>query len=90
METVDSGAAQTQLPRLLERVERGEIITITRHGKPVARLVPVAPTARRPGIDEAIEAMRAFQDQEAPILSNDLAIRDLIDEGGGSNQGYCH
>lgn len=33
--------AKTQLPRLLDDVERGETVTITRHGKPVARLVPV-------------------------------------------------
>ena len=34
--------AKTHLPRLLDRVSRGESLTITRHGKPVARLVPVA------------------------------------------------
>ena len=34
--------AKTHLPRLLDRVARGESLTITRHGKPVARLVPVA------------------------------------------------
>jgi hypothetical protein len=28
-----------------------------------------------------IEAMRAFQEQEAPTLGNDLSIRDLISEG---------
>ena len=33
--------AKTHLPRLLDRVARGESLTITRHGKPVARLVPV-------------------------------------------------
>ena len=30
------------LPKLLERVRRGESVTITKHGRPVARLVPVA------------------------------------------------
>ena len=34
--------AKTQLPRLLARVRRGERITITRHGMPIAELVPVA------------------------------------------------
>ncbi|MDO8613270.1 MAG: type II toxin-antitoxin system prevent-host-death family antitoxin, partial [Dehalococcoidia bacterium] len=33
--------AKTHLPRLLDEVARGESITITRHGRPVARLVPV-------------------------------------------------
>ena len=33
--------AKTQLPKLLDEVEHGETITITRHGKPVAKLVPI-------------------------------------------------
>jgi len=81
METVGSYEAKTHLPRLLERVEHGEIITITRHGKPVARLVPATPMAPRPDIAEVIEAMRTFQEQEAPTLGDDLSIRDLIDGG---------
>jgi prevent-host-death family protein len=81
METVGSYEAKTHLPRLLERVERGETITITRHGKPVARLVPAEPTARRPEIAETLEAMRNFQETEAPTLGDDLSIRRLIDEG---------
>jgi prevent-host-death family protein len=81
MENVGSYEAKTHLPRLLERVEHGEIITITRHGKPVARLVPATPTSPRPDIAEVIEAMRTFQEQEAPTLGDDLSIRDLIDGG---------
>ena len=42
METVGANEAKTHLPSLLDRVARGESLTITRHGKPVARLVPVA------------------------------------------------
>jgi prevent-host-death family protein len=81
MATVGSYEAKTHLPRLLERVERGETITITRHGKPVARLVPAAPTPPRPEIAEVIEAMRRFQEQEAPALGDDLSIRELMNEG---------
>jgi len=47
----------------------------------VARLVPATPTAPRPDIAEVIEAMRTFQEQEAPTLGNDLSIRELIDGG---------
>lgn len=32
--------AQTHLPKILDRVARGESLTITRYGRPVARLVP--------------------------------------------------
>lgn len=37
---LDEHEVKTQLPRLLQRVERGEEIVIGRAGKPVARLVP--------------------------------------------------
>ncbi len=39
--------AKTHLPLLLDRVEGGETITITRQGKPVARLVPAAGDAAK-------------------------------------------
>lgn len=42
MEQIGAYEAKTHLPRLLDRVARGESLTITRHGRPVARLVPVA------------------------------------------------
>jgi len=38
--TVGAFAAKTHLAELLGRVEAGELITITKHGRPVARLVP--------------------------------------------------
>lgn len=41
METVGAYEAKTHLARLLDRVARGESLTITRRGRPVARLVPV-------------------------------------------------
>ena len=68
--------AKTQLPRLLDDVERGETVTITRHGKPVARLVPVRGPRRAAG--DAIEALLAFRD--AHTLDG-LSVRELIEEG---------
>ena len=41
MESIGAYEAKTHLPRLLERIARGESLVITRHGRPVARLVPV-------------------------------------------------
>ena len=41
MERIGAYEAKTHLPRLLDRVARGESLTITRHGRPVAHLVPV-------------------------------------------------
>lgn len=68
--------AKTQLPRLLDEVERGESVTITRHGRPVARLVPVG--GRRRSVREAIEAIEAFRQGHT---LGDLTIRELIEEG---------
>lgn len=42
MDQIGATEARRHLPRLLNRVARGESLTITRHGKPVARLVPVS------------------------------------------------
>ena len=80
METVGSYEAKTHLPQLLERVEQGETFTITRHGKPIARLSPAAPSLEQPTINEAIAAMIRFQDEEAPTLGGKLSIRGLINE----------
>jgi prevent-host-death family protein len=81
MDTVGSYEAKTHLPRLLERVEHGETITITRHGKPIARLVPAALVDRRPEVASVIAAMIEFQEHEAPTLGGKLTIRELIEEG---------
>jgi prevent-host-death family protein len=68
--------AKTQLPRLLDEVERGESVTITRHGRPVARLVPVG--GRRRSAGEAIDALREFRKGNR---LDGLTIRELIEEG---------
>ena len=48
METVGSFEAKTHLPQLLERAAKGEEFTITKRGKPVARLVPPLATKSCP------------------------------------------
>lgn len=58
MRTVGVYEAKTQLPRLLDRVARGERITITKHGVPVAILVPA--TARHRPVEEVIADLQAF------------------------------
>src|SRR5437773_12461296 len=52
-ETVNVHAAKTQLSSLLDRVARGEEIIIAKAGKPVARLVPLAPVERPLGFVQA-------------------------------------
>ena len=68
--------AKTHLPKLLDEVEHGETIEITRHGRPVARLVPIERRSRTAA--EAAEALRAFRDKH-PL--DGISIRELIEEG---------
>ena len=79
MESVGSFEAKTHLPQLLERVAQGEEFTITRHGKPVARLVPAAPAKPKPDVRQVIEELRAFG--KGNTLGEGVTIRDLIEEG---------
>ena len=57
MKTVGSFEAKTHLPELLRRVEQGESIIITKHGRPVARLVPATPAKPKPDVKQAVEAI---------------------------------
>jgi prevent-host-death family protein len=71
MATVNVHDAKTQLSRLLAGVERGEEVVIARAGKPIARLVPYAPVARRkPG---ALKGSIHYGDDLAAPLPPDLA-----------------
>jgi prevent-host-death family protein len=75
METIGAHEAKTHLPGLLKRVARGERITITRHGQPVAQLVPVAPMSAEP--KETIRALRKFR--QGRTLEG-MALRDMIED----------
>lgn len=77
MTTVGSYEAKTHLPALLDRVAKGEQITITKHGVPVAMLVPVA-TEPKPDVARAIKELR--ESRKGCTLGG-LSIRALIEEG---------
>jgi len=77
MTTVGSYQAKTHLPSLLDRVANGEQITITRHGVPVARLVPVG-TRSKADVRAAIQAIRELR--KGNRLGG-LKVRDMIEEG---------
>jgi len=79
MESVGSFQAKTHLPQLLERVAQGEEFTITKHGKPVARLVPVARAEPKVDVRQVIEELKAFS--KGNTLGEGVTIRDLIEEG---------
>ncbi len=78
MTSVGSYEAKTHLPELLERVAKGERILITKHGQPVAMLVPPA-VEERPDVREVIQKMKELR--RCNVLGKNLSIRDLIEEG---------
>ena len=73
--------AKARFSELLERAERGEQLTITRHGKPVARLVPVVDEAAIARRREARESWTRYRDEHNITLGPDLTIKQLINEG---------
>jgi prevent-host-death family protein len=77
MSEVGAYEAKTHLPRLLERVAKGERITITRHGVPVAELIPAGTGRDRP-VRETVQALRELR--RGRTLGK-LSLRELIDEG---------
>lgn len=76
MPNVGAYEAKTHLPRLLDRVSRGESLTITRRGRPVARLVPVESD------DRARQAARRILDRRERLRRAPLAeLLDTVHEG---------
>jgi prevent-host-death family protein len=85
MNTVTALEAKTRLGELLDRVARGEEVIITRHDKPVARIVPEGgPNLNdiRMGVSALREVQEAIQKRtrgKAPL--SDAEVRAAIDEG---------
>jgi prevent-host-death family protein len=77
MATIGAFEAKTHFASLLERAARGEEIVITRHGTPVAKLVPLS-ADNRERRREAIRRLKEFS--KGQTLGN-LTIRELRDEG---------
>ena len=77
METVGAYEAKTHLPKLLSRVTKGERITITKHGIPIAILQPFDP-AKNVDTGSIIAELRRFREKNK--LSG-LSIREMIEEG---------
>jgi prevent-host-death family protein len=70
--------AKTRFSELLERVAGGEEITITRHGSPVARLVPILSA---PSADDRRDAIRQMQELASRNRLGGLSVKQLRAEG---------
>ena len=77
MKTVGAYEAKTHLPKLLELVAKGERITITKHGVPVAVLQP-ADSSKGTPVREVIDQLRRFRTGRPLGV---LSIREMIEEG---------
>jgi prevent-host-death family protein len=71
MRTVQASEAKTHLLRLLDAVEQGETVVITRHGRAIARLSPEA-DRRQAEIDDAIANIRAIGRRNGRITVEEL------------------
>jgi prevent-host-death family protein len=78
MDSIGAFEAKTHLAELLDRVARGEKITITRHGVPAALLVPVDEKEARMTHREIVEGMRALRKK---VKRSKMSVREMIEEG---------
>lgn len=79
MTLVGSYQAKTHLPELLERVEQGEKILITRRGVPVA-LLTQPPEKVTQDVRQVVEEMLAYRDRQKRTTGK-LTTREMIEEG---------
>ena len=77
MREIGAFEAKNKLGTLLDWVERGEQVVITRRGKPVARLVPAGGFDR----DKARRAVEGIIARSKGVTLGGLKIKDLINEG---------
>jgi len=77
MDKVGAYEAKTHLSQLLDRVSKGESITITRHGVPLAILQPFDADINM-DVRSAIEELLKFRNKNK---LNGLCVREMIEEG---------
>lgn len=77
MKTIGAFEAKNRLSELLEAAENGEEIMITKHGRPIAKLVPVAGFDRAKAREAAEWLIRTRKERSL----GGLKIKDLINEG---------
>ncbi len=87
MPEIGAYEAKTHLPKLLERIQKGERFTITKHGHPVAELVPV--TQKNPeAVRQTINGIRSYREilrkrgiTTQNLLKKNETLRDLAHLG---------
>jgi prevent-host-death family protein len=83
MAKVSAFEAKTRFGELLDRVLNGEEVVITRHDKPVARLIPEGPH-RLDEVRRAVAGLKELRERirrQKKIRLSDAEVRSAIDEG---------
>lgn len=78
MKTVGAFEAKTHFAALLDRVAKGETITITRHGAPAAQLVPINHAEQKLRHQQIVEGMRALRKHVKP---GRMTVREMVNHG---------
>ena len=78
MEAVGAFDAKTHLSALLDRVAKGERITITRHGVPAAMLVPIQDATGKLTHEEIVAGMRELRKRVKP---DTMSVREMVNAG---------
>jgi len=72
MRQIKSSEMKARLPQFLDAVEQGETIVITRHGRPVAHLVP-APVGDRYRVRRALDGISTLRQTIKPASLEELS-----------------
>lgn len=75
MKTFGAYETKTRLSELLDMVEKGESIVITKRGQPVAKIVPFQPDR------EKIDIVKEFRELRSSVPPLGCTLRELIEEG---------
>ena len=75
---ISTSEAENKLSALLDEVARGNEVTITRRGVPVAKLVPAGPSFDR---DNAQRAAAGLLEASRGATLGGLSIKELVDDG---------
>jgi prevent-host-death family protein len=79
MKTIQASEAKTHFLRILDKVEKGESVTVSRHGKAVARIIPIPSSedVRRERIERAMANIREIRKRTKPLSVEEiLSARD--------------
>lgn len=77
MQTIGAFKAKTHFSALLEQVEKGEQIVITKHGHPIAKMIPISDIDCE-SVQLAINRLKEFNRN---LTLGDLDWKELRDEG---------